>query len=140
MAEDMKQPPEFEIDKSSLEFELWNTCKLEALADGEKVQIKTRKGNLFTVATWSKEDSSFYVGWEAELKPWEVRFRQIFPDNMFERAARNYLQIINNTPSNPDEGAELVRRIDKWKQDFGRSENVTAFEIMQDCKTYIARG
>ncbi len=85
---------EFKEDISAVEYYTWNCTKLDDLVDNEQVQIKTIKGNLFTTANWSKEDSCFYAGWEAEFKPHEVKFRKIFPDNIFERAARDLISTI----------------------------------------------
>lgn len=86
---------EFNDATDSIEYQTWNCTKTDDLEDNEPVEIKVIKSGAVFDATWSVNDECFYIGWEGMFYPYEVKFRKKYPEEMFERVARSYVQRAN---------------------------------------------
>lgn len=83
--------PHPEIDVAMLEYAVWHSPKLEHL---EEVYIRLKSDHSQEAkATFHEEEYNFYIHHQdgLEVKPWDVKWRRVFPESALERAAINYL-------------------------------------------------
>lgn len=84
--------PHPEVDRAMLDLAVWHNPKLQHL---EQALIRLRENGQIVKAQYHEEEHQFYYS-DYEIKPWECQWRKIFPECPRERAAINYLAILEN--------------------------------------------